>query len=146
MSVLTSIKRGTALALLCMGGTAAAASAASLTVSVPSQPVKNKHHYVVTLSGHYKASELKGQAYLVAAFQYDHKPCKSTAAAEFKLKNTYFFFHKAVSPSPFVRNEGFKALATGPRRVCAYLYPQSVGPNDTVTPIARASGFLRVVK
>jgi len=47
---------------------------------------------------------------------------------------------------PFVRRFGYTAGQPGPRRVCAYLYPKVVSPNDTTTPIATASGLFHVVK
>ncbi|MEA2161190.1 MAG: hypothetical protein QOD66_3570 [Solirubrobacteraceae bacterium] len=138
--------RGAGLALLCTAATATAASGASLSVSVPAHSVRQHHTFLIKLSGSYRAAELKGKAYLVAAFQYDTKPCKATGAAEAGRSDASFFFSKVVSPSPFVRRFGFTAGQPGPRRVCAYLYPKVVSPMDTTVPIARATGLFRVVK
>jgi len=138
--------RGAGLALLCTGATATAASAASLSVGVPAHSVRQHHTFVIKLSGSYRASELQGKAFLVAAFQYDSKPCKATGAAEAGRSDASFFFSKKISPSPFVRRFGYTAGQPGPRRVCAYLYPKVVSPKDTTTPIATASGLFHVVK
>jgi hypothetical protein len=143
---LARLARGAGLALLCSGATATAASAASLTVRVPSHSVRRHHTFEIKVSGSYRAAELTGRAYLVAAFQYDTKPCKATGAAEAGLSDASFFFSKTVSPSPFVRRFGFSAGKPGPRRICAYLYPKVVAPKDTAVPIATASGLFRVVK
>ncbi|MGI8863435.1 MAG: hypothetical protein ACR2JH_03390 [Solirubrobacteraceae bacterium] len=134
------------LALLCSGATATAASAASLSVRVPSHSVRQHHAFQIKLSGSYRAAELQGKAYLVAAFQYDTTPCKATGAAEAGRTDASFFFSKVVSPSPFVRRFAFTAGRPGPRRVCAYLYPRVVSPMDTTGPIARASGLFRVIR
>jgi len=138
--------RGACLALLCTGVSAGAASAASLSVGVPRHRVRQHHTFVIKLSGSYRASELQGKAFLVAAFQYDSRHCKATGAAEAGRGDASFFFSKQVGPSPFARRFAYTAGRPGPRRVCAYLYPKVVSQQDTATPIATASGLFRVVK
>jgi hypothetical protein len=108
--------------------------------------VRRHHTFEIKVSGAYQAAELTGKAYLVAAFQYDTKPCKATGAEEDALSDASFFFSKTVSPSPFVRHFGFTAGKPGPRRICAYLYPKVVTPKDTAVPIATASGLFHVVR
>jgi hypothetical protein len=139
-------RRGTLLALLFAAVPASAATAATLHVSVPTHPVKKGHDFAIKLTGSYLPSELQGTAYMVAAFQYDRRPCASTGAQEFKRRDTSFFFFKTVPHSPFTRSFHYSAGAPGPRRICAYLYPKPVSPTDNVTPIARAGGLFRVIK
>jgi hypothetical protein len=134
-----------AATLLATGATAAGAAAATLAVAVPPHEVKSGTNFSVRLSGSYRKSELTGKAFLVAAFQYDRRPCRATAQAEHKLSDTSFFFYRTLASSPFEKTASFTAGASGARRICAYLYGKRLRPEDRGTPLVAATGFFRVV-
>jgi hypothetical protein len=146
MSVIKTIKRAGALALLWAVAPAGAATAATLNLTVPTHDVKHGQSFSISASGSFKRAELKGKAFLMLAFQYDSRTCQPTAQAEFGRHDTYFFFHKTIASSPFTRSSSWTAGSPGARRICAYLYPKSVTPADKLAPLVRTSGFFRVVK
>jgi hypothetical protein len=137
------------LAVLSIGAVATGADAATLKVSVP-RVVHKRKGYTITISGRYKRSEVRGRAYLIAAIQFSAAPCQKTALLENNLRNApqfYFGPQAGISErkSPFTRRDGLIAKASGPRHVCAYLYPHFVGPTSTTTPITTADASYRVV-
>jgi hypothetical protein len=126
-------------AALCLGGVAAGAQAATLSVSVKPNPSHAGGRYAVTIKGSYKASQVSGKAFLLGVIQYSAQPCAATAKGEYQRTGGTFFVHSSPPHSPFKFTEGFTVGSPGVRRVCAYLYGRVVTPSDNATPIARAS-------
>jgi hypothetical protein len=148
------------VAVLGSGALASAASAASLKVTVPAK-VKKGSDYSIGVTGTYKASELKGRAYLISAIQFANHPCKASAQAE--NRSSYFvqwylvpkseakLKHPKhvgifVGKSPFSNLEGFVGGTLGTRHVCSWLYPKFIHASDTTRPIAHADKAYRVTK
>lgn len=145
MFTLKTIKRAAVVALVSASAPASAASAATLSLTVPAHNVARHQVFSISASGTFKRSELEGKAFLAVGFQYDTRTCLPTVQAEFNRKDIYFFFHKTIAASPFTRTWSWSAGSRGPRRICAYLYRKPVTPADRIAPLARASGFFRVL-
>src|SRR5581483_4217714 len=124
---------------LCLGGSAAAAQAASLHVSVKPNPTHAGGHYTVTITGSFKRSQISGQPFVLAVVQYSSMPCAATAKGEFSRTGGTFFVHGSPPRSPFKVTQGFTVGSPGVRRICAYLYGRVISPSDNATPLARAS-------
>jgi hypothetical protein len=142
--------RAVGLVLLCLGTIAASADAATLKISVPRRLHKGRA-YTISIDGTFKRDEVKGRAYLIAAIQFSSQPCQPTALLENNLPNQpQFYFGSRVGAyethTPFSRSDELIARAAGPRQICAYLYPQFVGPTDTTQPIATADAAYRVFR
>jgi hypothetical protein len=124
----------------CLGTSAAAAGAATLSVSV--QP-KSTHHggnYTVTIRGTVSREQVRHKPFMIAWIQYSSQPCASSAQKELGRAKNNPVFQDYVTATSFHASKGFKAsAAAGTRRVCAYLYAHYVGPSSSVKPIARAS-------
>jgi hypothetical protein len=145
-----------ALVVLCSAVGAAAASAASLSIHVPSKVKKGKD-YAIDLRGSFKKSQTTGKAFVISLIQFSSRPCRASAQAENRLKHValQFYFAPNSDPrrgsvgiferkSPFRRTDAFKAGSAGVRQVCAYLYPKKIGPDSRVAPIARADARYKV--
>ena len=147
-----------ATAAVCAGAIAGGALAASLRISVTPRTIHKGDDYTVKVTGSYKQSELTGRAYLISVLQFTAKPCKATAQLEnpavSNLPVQFYFAPKSapqkvgifLTKSPFTRIDSFSAGKTGPRRVCAYLYPKFISASDTTAPIATASAKYRVLR
>jgi hypothetical protein len=133
------------LAILASGALAAAAPPASLKITVPATVHPHKR-YSIKVAGSYQLSDPHGTGYLVAYLQYGAAACKPTAQAERTLPaRAWSLDYAGKEPhSPFTRIDNWTAgTLTGPRRVCAYLYPKVVSNTTRVHPIATASAAFR---
>jgi|SRR5581483_7876118 len=128
-----------AVAAACVGGTASAADAASLSVSV--KP-KNSHpggHYSITVKGKVRHGQLKNHPFLIAWIQYSSQSCGSTAQKEFNRLKSAPYIQDTITATTFKVVRGFVVGSPGTRRICAYLYSHYIQPTSSASPIARAS-------
>lgn len=135
------------LALICCGAMSAAASAASLKVSVTPKSVHKGRPMQITITGAYRRNELKGKPFLVSFFQFNKKPCKADAGKEYSSYGPPYF-HSTVSRSPFKHADKFShgVREPGPVRVCAYLYAQVIMPLSPVKPLVTATKQFTVLR
>jgi hypothetical protein len=149
------------IAGLCTVAPAAAASAATLTISVPAK-VKSAEGYQISVQGTFRKSETaSGRAYLISVIQFSPAPCKASAQAEAQTKNLQVQYYLAPhsnprkgpvgvfeKKSPFVTKRVFTFAPTvGVRHVCSWLYPSFIhDPSVTTSPIAKADKRYRVTK
>jgi hypothetical protein len=123
------------------GTLATEASAASLSLTVSPAVVHPGGRYTVSIFGRYD-KRAHPRAHLVAFVQFSGRSCQSTATAEYALRSsewTWAVYPTAEKKSPFKSVTYWKAGSRrGARRVCAYLYPGSVGPGTTAEPLAEA--------
>jgi hypothetical protein len=133
----------------------AAAAATSLRISLPAH-ARRGVPFTVTLSGADPRAAPGDPAYLIAVFQPTAVPCQLTAQLEnARMHGPWFYLAPPTArqrvgvfeaASPFVRSDRLAPVRTGPRRVCAYLYARAVFPDSTLSPIARATGVVRVAR
>jgi hypothetical protein len=135
-----------AVAAACLAGTAVAAQAATLHVSVKPKTSHSGKSYRVTVSGTVKRRQLAHHPYVLAVIQYAPQPCAGTAKGELKRTGANFFLHATITGTPFRSTTSFGATRLGTRRICAYLYSHPVGPTDNAKPIARASAKYFVIQ
>lgn len=130
---------------------AAAASAASLTVTVSPAIVHQNGIYTVTIAGRYSRHSLQTTPSLLAFIQYTGSACRATATAEYTLPTrewSWLFYPQRPEAYPPFSLKLHKQTRTrfGQRRVCAYLYPRAIAPSSTDKPMATASAGFRNVK
>lgn len=138
---------------MCLAASASTAAAVTLSIKVPRRVHKGQK-YTVTISGSFDSDKLTAWPYLIAAFQFSRQPCQKTAQLENNLPHQPQFYLESGSTqagiferhSPFTRSDQFRARVLGPRHVCAWLYPEFVGPQDTVAPIATADAAYTVLR
>ncbi len=128
-----------AVAVACVGGTAAGAQAATLHVSVKPKTNHPGGSYAVTVKGSVKRAQLKKKPFLIAWIQYSPQPCARTAQKEFKRPHLTRFITNTIVGTPFHVTRAFTVGPVGTRRICAYLYAHFVTPAGAAKPIARAS-------
>jgi hypothetical protein len=124
----------------CLGTSAAAAGAATLSVSVKPKSTHHGGNYTVTIRGTVSRAQVAHKPLLIAFIQYSSQPCLATAQTEvLRVQRDPDFFDTITAPK-FSTSKGFKATAKpGTRRVCAYLYAHYVKSTSHTKPIARAS-------
>jgi hypothetical protein len=145
--------RALGLAVVCLAAIASSAQAATLSIRVPHH-VRKGQRYTITITGSFKRDEVKGRAFLMAAIQFSAQPCQKTAPLENNLPNQPQFLWRSTpqvglfeAQSPFTQRNGpWKPGLVGRRHICAWLYPQFVGPTDDIQPIARADAVYRVFR
>ena len=137
------------IALLIALVPAATARAASLAISVPAK-VAPGGSFTITITGSFASSEVSAAgAYLIPVIQYSSDRCASSATIETQegLQLSYYLAPAGAqntgiseTQSPFTRSDTLTATRSGPRHVCAYLYPLAAGPGpgDSLAPIATA--------
>jgi hypothetical protein len=124
----------------CLGASAAAAGAATLSVSVKPKSTHHNGNYTITIRGTVSAAQVRHKPFLIAWIQYSSQRCASSAQKELNRAKNNPVFQNTVTAASFHTSKGFKASAkAGTRRVCAYLYAHYVGPSSSAKPIARAS-------
>jgi hypothetical protein len=144
--------------LVIAAATAAAATTASLKVSVSPTTVHRGGAYTLTITGRYRRHTQRSvyripgahhsSPYLLAFIQYSGARCRKTATAEYALPTRYwswvFYPPRSEPRSPFklVFHERTRTRF-GERRICAYLYPNKIAPRTTEKPIATASTAFR---
>jgi hypothetical protein len=150
---------GIAAVAVCWGAGAAAASAATLRITVPAK-VKKNAGYAIAIRGTFAKSEVQnGRAFLVSVIQFSPKPCLGSVQAESNAKRPLQFYLAPKgdptlgnigvfkSSSPFTNVKGFTAKSVGRRRICSYLYPKLIAkPSDTTPPIAKAQASYKVTR
>lgn len=152
------LKRGSAIrtavacgAVIVSGTAASAASAALLKVTVEPTTVHRNQTYEITITGRYKHRGQHGPSYLLAFVQYTGAVCRSTATAEYNLPVSEWSW--LVYPEQAQYHHRFKDVfyeqartRYGDRRICAYLYTQSITPQSTTKPVVRAGAPYSEVK
>jgi hypothetical protein len=129
--------------------TAAASTAATLTVTVKPTEVKPGQTYSITITGRYDKRRLHTTPYLLAFLQYSPAACKPTATAEYALPGAEWGWvtvphQRAEQHSPFKLTTYWAAKGRiGRRRACAYLYATKITPQTRKRPIAVASAGFR---
>jgi hypothetical protein len=138
-------------AALGFGMPAAAAMAASLSITVSPARVHPGVRYAVTVTGRYDKQARRRAPYLLAFIQYSARACQATGTAEYSLPSSGWSWdvypQHAETASPFKTVTYWKAgPSLGSRRVCAYLYADQVTPSSTAMPLASATAGFRNTK
>jgi hypothetical protein len=127
-----------ATAALCLGATAAAAQAATLSVSVKPKTSHSGGTYDVSVHGSVSHRQLKKKPFVLGWIQYSSQSCAGTAQKEYKRVKAPPFLEATITGTPFHTAKAFTASAPGTRHVCVYLYSHFIQPTSTAQPIARA--------
>ena len=124
---------------------AAGAPSATLHLRIKPRTPRVGHHFSLFVSGRYERAAIPpGDVPELLIFEYPG-PCKATAQAEFRAYGYTPNIYESPG-TPFFYGYRGTAHRASWQRICAYLYPNTVGPTSTLTPIAKASLRWHIVR